>query len=390
MSSRENGRYGFRRDLALLALLAVLGMSCSSTPPATEDGLYGLVYSRVNKEKPDKPARENVNGGGELVSTPESVRVNNHTEHATEPPPYLAERTDWLNYTPLQYRVSAGDMLRVSYFRRPPGDALAAYRVEVGDVLSVSVDGRDMISQDVTVRPDGKISFYHIDDIDVRGKTIPEVREALARSFADVIPSAEVSLFLKQGNVLLNDFLSTVRSEGEGTTRRLRVRQDGLVNFPLVGEINVVGKSLPDLARLLEDSYDDLFGRGLAVTVNMLSSADGNVAVLGEVRRPGMFTIYRPIHPMYALAMAGGSLPTAGAKDAVLLKQHADGTITRHRPNLDPKQRMNDPGLVMEPQDILVVPRSGIANVNLWIEQYIRRMLPLRTHFGFGYSLNDD
>jgi hypothetical protein len=41
--------------------------------------------------------------------------------------------------------------------------------------------------------------------------------------------------------------------------------------------------------------------------------------------------------------------------------------------------------VVLAPYDVVIVPRSGIANVGLWVDQYIRRVLPIS--LGFSYSV---
>ena len=42
--------------------------------------------------------------------------------------------------------------------------------------------------------------------------------------------------------------------------------------------------------------------------------------------------------------------------------------------------------LALRPEDVVIVPRSGISNFNLWVDQYIRRMLPFSV--GFSYTIN--
>jgi hypothetical protein len=42
--------------------------------------------------------------------------------------------------------------------------------------------------------------------------------------------------------------------------------------------------------------------------------------------------------------------------------------------------------IALKPFDIVYVPKSPIANVNVWVDQYIRRNIPIST--GFGYTLN--
>jgi polysaccharide export outer membrane protein len=229
-----------------------------------------------------------------------------------------------------------------------------------------------------------------VGDVAVRGKTIEEVRALLTERFREVIPSAELSIFLKQGDVLVDSFLEAAMDEGAaGASQRMRVRYDGLVNFPLIGEVQVAGKSLPEFTAGLETSYDEIFRGGVAVTVNMVSSTAGNIAILGEVARPGMYTLYSSMHPLYALAMAGGSLHTAGLDRAILIKRFADGGLVRYRLDLTVEGRDEMPDVRMGPSDVLVIPKSGIANVNLWVEQYLRKMVPFNMGAGAYYQLDN-
>ena len=54
------------------------------------------------------------------------------------------------------------------------------------------------------------------------------------------------------------------------------------------------------------------------MALNLNSSSDGNIAVLGEVRNPGRYTIGGPVSPFSALAMAGG-----GAYKTMWLSRHS-------------------------------------------------------------------
>ena len=41
---------------------------------------------------------------------------------------------------------------------------------------------------------------------------------------------------------------------------------------------------------------------------------------------------------------------------------------------------------LLMPYDVVVVPRSGIASVNTWVDQYLRRTLPFS--IGFSYTID--
>jgi hypothetical protein len=37
---------------------------------------------------------------------------------------------------------------------------------------------------------------------------------------------------------------------------------------------------------------------------------------------------------------------------------------------------------------MLLVPKSGVANLNVFVDQYIRRMVPVPAGLGLSYDLN--
>jgi polysaccharide export outer membrane protein len=55
------------------------------------------------------------------------------------------------------------------------------YRVGAGDVLKVNVWKHDELSQQVTVRPDGKFSLTLVGDIDAEGRTVDEIGAEIAK-----------------------------------------------------------------------------------------------------------------------------------------------------------------------------------------------------------------
>jgi len=286
---------------------------------------------------------------------------------------------------PPSYRVSPGDVLAVSYFARPSRE-MEEYRIESQDVLTISMVGQDTQTADVVVRPDGCISFFLVGELRVRGQTVAQVRAAIGERLTKVMPGAEVTVILRKGNALAAEFLNTLRSNTDmGSTRIIQVRHDGTVTFPLVGEISAMGKTLADLSREIEHLYDGIFRGGISMTLNLSSSSDGNIAVLGEVRNPGRYSINNPISPFFALAMAGGALDTAKKSQVVVVKRQPDGRIGWHVVNLDlDSGQPLGPEIALAPQDMLLVPKTGVASLNVFVDQYMRRMLPVGVSFSSG------
>jgi polysaccharide export outer membrane protein len=363
----------FSATACMSAAIGLMLCSSCSTPPAPDNGLVGLVYHVAKRPE-----------SGSVVGKQPSLQQSQAAPLSVARTALAqGSNTNGPGEGPPSYRVSPGDVLAVSYFARPTG-ALQEYLIDSQDVLTISVAGQDTQTADVVVRPDGCISFFLVGEMRVRGQTVAQVRADFSARLARVMPGAEVTIILKEGNALAREFLDTLRSNTDlGSTRIMQVRHDGTVTFPLVGEVSATGKTLGELSREIERQYDAVFRGGIALALNLNSSSDGHIAVLGEVRNPGRYTINNPISPFFALAMAGGALDTAKKTQVVVVKRQPDGRVGWHVVNLDlDSGRPLGPEIALAPQDMLLVPKTGVASLNLFVDQYIRRMLPV----GVGYA----
>jgi protein involved in polysaccharide export with SLBB domain len=163
------------------------------------------------------------------------------------------------------------------------------------------------------------------------------------------------------------------------------VRPDGRISLQLIPEIAADGLTPAGLtARLAEAYAKDL--RQPQVTVIVRSFGSQRVFVDGEVAKPGMIPILGTMTTLQAIAEAGGMKPSARAGDVIVIRRGAAGKPVAFRVNLqaarDGKDLAQDVGLA--PFDIIYVPRSRVANVNVWMDQYIRQNIPIPFSVTYG------
>lgn len=118
----------------------------------------------------------------------------------------------------------------------------------------------------------------------------------------------------------VGDSLSIRVYEQDSLNSSVRVRSDGRISMPLVGEVYVVGKQPQQLAKELET----LLKRFLVVprvTVTLEQSRPISVTVLGETAKPGTLTMERPAHLLQAIAQAGGLTEFADKDRIFVLRQ---------------------------------------------------------------------
>lgn len=72
------------------------------------------------------------------------------------------------------------------------------YKVEPGDVLTISVWKEEGLLQEVLVRPDGGISFPLAGNIQAQGKTLEQIESIISQRLADYIADPVVTVSAKQ------------------------------------------------------------------------------------------------------------------------------------------------------------------------------------------------
>jgi protein involved in polysaccharide export with SLBB domain len=154
------------------------------------------------------------------------------------------------------------------------------------------------------------------------------------------------------------------------------IRPDGRISLQLVGDVAAAGQSPAQLAALLSDRYA---GELALPRINVIVRKLGGhrIYVGGEVEDPGALRLRTGLTLFQAIQEAGGFADTARRSQVILIRRgggQTAGYSVDTRPIADGTQPDDD--VVLRPYDIVYVPRSRIANVNLFVEQFINNNLP--------------
>jgi polysaccharide biosynthesis/export protein len=80
---------------------------------------------------------------------------------------------------------------------KPAGVNLPGYRLQPGDVMTVSVWKETELQAEVLIRPDGGFSFPLAGDVDAVGKTVEDIRAVLVERLKRYIPNPVVTVAVK-------------------------------------------------------------------------------------------------------------------------------------------------------------------------------------------------
>lgn len=157
---------------------------------------------------------------------------------------------------------------------------------------------------------------------------------------------------------------------------RVTVRPDGRISLQLIDDVVAAGKTPDELAAHLEQRYaGELKTPEIAVIVN---EANQKVYIDGEVDRPGVLDLDGPVTVLQAVAYAGGFTDKARRDSIILIRRQSAQNPLVIPLNIEQVYSGTDLGqdLLLAHFDIVHVPKSPIANVNLFIDQYIRQNIP--------------
>jgi protein involved in polysaccharide export with SLBB domain len=159
--------------------------------------------------------------------------------------------------------------------------------------------------------------------------------------------------------------------------RDLVVRLDGMLLLPLGGEVQAAGLTPERLAEQIAQRYAANL-RDPKVSVNVKTVNAGQVYVGGEVQRPGIIRLKPKMNALQAIFEAGGPRDTADTQRVVLLRSIGENQYGYREINLERllahEDTSNDAMLAQD--DLIFIPKTGIAKANLWVAQYIKNMLP--------------
>ena len=135
-----------------------------------------------------------------------------------------------------------------------------------------------------------------------------------------------------------------------------KVRADGRVSLPLVGEVNVTGKTPSSLQEELERRYkSQLQNNSVVVT---LENSSALVYVSGAVMKPGKVVIDRPMTVFEAIMEAGGFEPDFANPKKVILLHSEKGQQTSRVIDLSPALKGKPFSAVyVKAYDIIHVPQ---------------------------------
>lgn len=136
-----------------------------------------------------------------------------------------------------------------------------------------------------------------------------------------------------------------------------RVASDGSIAFPLLGRVEVAGRSSNEVGVALTEGLRAGFLKNPHVTVLVREYTSKKVFVLGQVSRPGAIPYTDELSMVGAIAAAGGLAKNAAANRTTVTRV-VDGKEQRSTIRVDDIGAGKERNVMLAPGDIVYVPES--------------------------------
>ena len=166
------------------------------------------------------------------------------------------------------------------------------------------------------------------------------------------------------------------------------VRPDGKISLQLVHDVDALGLTPMELMDKVTEGYSK-FLQQPEVTVIVTAFAGQRFYVGGEVATVGAKELVGPTTVLQAITLAGGFKDTSDRNQVVIIRKNAETgkpiimvvDIEKVMKGIDFSQ-----DIYLKPFDMVLVPRTRIADIGLWVNQYIRSTISVPREFLYYYQ----
>lgn len=102
-----------------------------------------------------------------------------------------------------------------------------------------------------------------------------------------------------------------------------KIRPDGRINYPVIGEIEVASLTPAQLVKIMQGKLASYVNNPV-VSISIEAYYSNKIFIIGDVSGTGEYEIYEPVDVLKALAMCGG-LRKSGNKTLKIIR--ADGSV---------------------------------------------------------------
>jgi protein involved in polysaccharide export with SLBB domain len=165
------------------------------------------------------------------------------------------------------------------------------------------------------------------------------------------------------------------------------IRSDGKISLPYVGDIQAAPREPEQLAADIDERMKPVLADPQTAVI-VMQEKSRVVFVSGQVKLPSAIPLRPSQTLLQTVVEAGGTTSTANIEQVIVLRSVPDDATYVLSVDLAQVLAGKAADLRLHPFDVVHVPQTIIAQVDLFVEQYINLIIPRSVSFPFITELH--
>jgi len=255
------------------------------------------------------------------------------------------------------------------YAQKETREVSRDYVIASNDLLEISVYGEPDLSVTARVSQDGAINYAFLGNIRAAGLTIKQLEDTINQMLEqDYLVMPQVTVFVKEFAKI--SIIGSVKSPGSYesqanlTLTKAIAIAGGFTDSANTEKVKIVRmkdnnkETLEiDVSRILGKAEEDI---PVQANDTIIVEEYGRVFLMGQILKPGAYSLTKGLTAMGVISLAGGFTPTAAPNGTRVIRISENGkknNIPLPAGDLLKGSRSSN-DIVLEPDDTIVVPES--------------------------------
>lgn len=144
--------------------------------------------------------------------------------------------------------------------------------------------------------------------------------------------------------------------EHDEFSQKAKIRPDGRINYPLIGELDVAGLTSAQLVKVMEEKLAP-YVNNVVVSVAIDAYFSNKIFVIGSVGRPGEYQVFEAMDILKVLALAGG-MKNPKTKSVKIVRASGEVVTLSIEGFWDKKTLKEKEKYLLYPGDTLYIPEK--------------------------------
>ena len=153
-----------------------------------------------------------------------------------------------------------------------------------------------------------------------------------------------------------------IKGQPEYSKDQVKVSPVGSIYLDLLGDVTIAGMTLDQAREYLTKELSEYL-KDPKVSISLIEAQSAKIGVLGEVLKPGIVVMARPMTVLDAITESGGFATTGSKSNVEVIRQSAKQPIRVNVDNILKGKARPEDNLQLHPGDLVIVKGNAIKTI---------------------------